>query len=106
MAADFYDQQDVSAAELVRASGYVRNDESVTVEAIRGELRTHPKWVEAWLAYSQDKRTGSGWCITTGGARGCLVGYHPGPSPQQFEDCVHACALFVHRELTEIAAGI
>jgi hypothetical protein len=106
IAVDLRAQADVSPVELVRASGYLQDSMSVTIETIRAVLATHPDWVAAWLAYSQDKRTDSGWYVTQDGASGCLVGYYPGAEPDRFHDCVHACAVFVDHEIADIAANL
>jgi len=50
-----------SVNDLVKESGYLENTAFLTVESVESCLRKHPGLANAWLQYSEDKRTDAGW---------------------------------------------
>lgn len=54
----------VSVVQLIDESGYRSTRAALTVEAVWAYLGGRPDLIDAWLAYSEDKRTSSGWYIT------------------------------------------
>lgn len=88
-----------SQREAVLESGYGVAGEELAVEALTEFLRKRPALIEEWLLRSDNKRTSPGWCFT-----GHLVGHHPGGNEIRFTDVVETCALFIKREIEEIAS--
>jgi hypothetical protein len=60
----FKARRTASVIQLVDESGYRADPGSLTVNAVSAHLDAHPDLVDAWLAYSEDKRTSSGWYVT------------------------------------------
>ena len=106
LAFDFYAARTVSPVQLVARSGYGRHRDEVTVPRLERCLAEYPEWVNAWLDYSEDKRSSPGWYIQGRERISFLVGYHEGRSsrpPMRFDNKVRACAEFVRREVDDIA---
>ena len=96
---EFRSRGDVSLNELVRHSGYLDRPEELTTATVRSELLADTTLVDAWFAYSEDKRASSGWYLVVRGPQAYEVGLVPGGDPLLFSDRVDACAEFVVREL-------
>lgn len=97
----------LSPAELVRNTGFGHSSDEVTIERLMDCLAKHPEWLNAWLTYSQDRRSSPGWYIQGRDATAFRVGYYEGPSsrpPAIFEDKVRACAEYVRAEVLDIAS--
>jgi len=92
-----------SAVELIARSGYRDRWRSITVRLLADTLGRHPDWVDAWIQWSADKRTSSGWYIRRCGESAFDVGSHLDVPPVRYGDRTHACAAFVRHELASIA---
>jgi len=106
LAFDSYALGSVSPAQLVDRSGYRRHRDEVTVARLADCLTEHPDWANAWLDYSEDKRSSPGWYIQGRDPDESRVGYYEGESsraPMRFDDKVRACAEFVRLEVDDIA---
>ena len=99
----FKSRRDVSVDQLVGESGYHVDPEALSVEAVSAHLREHPELVEVWLAYSEDKRTSSGWYIVPGPGDTFEVAFYPEGERLSMKGRVHACAEFIVREVRSIA---
>jgi hypothetical protein len=57
--------------DLIRESSYLKNSVLLTVDSLESVLRSNPPLINAWLRYSEDKRTSRGWylaaCALVGG---------------------------------------
>jgi len=93
----------VSVVDLVAASGYPAAPEALTVTAVSAYLREHPDLIEAWLTYSEDKRTSSGWYVSQRSSGTFEIGYHPQGERISVSDRATACAEFIVREVRSIA---
>jgi hypothetical protein len=96
-------REDVSIFRLVEESGYVSARATLTVDVVSEYLREHPDLIEAWLGYSEDKRTSSGWYITRRSGAAFEIGYFPQGERISVADPARACAEFVVREIRAIA---
>ena len=91
--------------ELIRESGYFANPAVVTEAALASALLAHPDWCDAWIGYSEDRRTGCGWTIQ-GRNDEFIVQYYPnGSTVLKFDDKSAACAAFMVRELASLTRG-
>jgi hypothetical protein len=96
---------EVSAAQLVRESGYVENPTSLTRVDVVCFLSTRPELIETWLHWSRDKRASSGWYFSREGD-GYIVGCLPDGPRTTFQSMADACAEFVLREADSIARDL
>ena len=93
---------DSSVSELVRNSGYLESRGALTSEALVPYLREHPELIDAWLGYSSDKRTSSGWYMKRSRQHVFEVGFFPHGESQSYTDAARACADFIAHELREV----
>jgi hypothetical protein len=93
----------VSVTQLVDESGYRAAPASLTVDVVSMYLREHPDLIEAWLAYSEDKRASSGWFVTQRPGDTFEIGYHPKGERITVPGRAPACAEFIVREVRSIA---
>lgn len=108
----FYAETQVSMSfrDLILNSGYCCSAEHVSVEILANALRERPKNVEEWLAWSDNKRTDSGWFFRHRLTGGFEVGFFPRtedrPSLRYDETEVFlACARFIKYEIDEVCCG-
>jgi hypothetical protein len=104
--ADFRALQTRSVVDLVKSSGYLDDPDSLTVEAVTLHLRSNPGLVDAWLMYSRDKRSRSGWYIRKAGDGKYEVGWYPDGERLALTDSVLATAEFIVREMGTIRKHI
>lgn len=95
----------VSVVDLVAESGYQSDPTVLTVDAVVGHLRAYPDLMDAWLAYSEDKRASSGWFIAQLSDDTFEVGYYPEGEHITVTGRALACAEFIVREIVAIAAS-
>ena len=95
----------VSAAQLVLESGLVENPKALTRVAVASFLAARPDVMESWLLWSQDKRTSSGWYLSSEGT-GFVVGYYPGGPQTTFRTMIDACSEFILLEAESIAVDL
>ena len=96
---DFHEVGTKSLLQLIDESGYWDAPDTVTESALANGLAAHPNWCDAWIGYSQDRRTGSGWFIEQHDDE-YLVQYYPnGSNVLRFTSKHAACAAFAIREL-------
>ena len=99
-------RNDATIRSLAEASGYEPARDAVTVETLQTHLKAHPDQVEAWLAYSEDKRVESGWYLETRPARGFVLGYYQSGKgmgrQEHFPDAARACAEFIKKEMDSL----
>jgi hypothetical protein len=91
----------ISWRDLVAKSGWPADPESILGKQLAEYLRDKPALVDAWLGYSEDKRSSPGWYLQEDGRGGYIVGWYPGPKQDRFSDRILACAEFIRRELEE-----
>ena len=92
-----------SVNDLVKESGYLENTAFLTVESVESCLRKHPGLANAWLQYSEDKRTDAGWYLRRiGEGTEYEMGRLQTGERAEFADQVRAAAEFVIREVRSI----
>ncbi len=91
-----------SVLELVQATGYLDSPTPLSSDALAAYLREHPELIDAWLGYSSDKRTSSGWYLKQPEQQVFEVGFFPNGERRSYTDGVRACADFIARELHEV----
>jgi hypothetical protein len=106
-----YAAGELSPRDLVQRSGYLLARADVSRGAIEVCLEQHPDWMDAWFAWSDDKRYSPAWWIRDAGPRAYQVGYYdPGidsqPRPLVFDTKARACAEIVIRDVESIAERI
>lgn len=96
---DFHTVGNKSLLQLLADAEYTNDPDDVGVSDIQRCLSDHDDWCDAWLGYSQDRRTSCGWVISED-ADGFVVFYYPnGNERLKFKDKAGACAAFAIREL-------
>ena len=99
---DFHSVGNKSLIQLLTECGYTANPDSVTETDIATCLSDHSDWCDAWIGYSQDRRTNCGWVIHDE-PDGFLVFYYPnGNEKLRFNNKTEACAAFAIRELQSL----
>ena len=92
-----------SLIQLLEEAGYFENPTTVTESELKSHLSGRTDWCDAWVGYSQDRRTDSGWVISETDD-GFTVFYYPkGNTKLKFPDIASACAAFAIRELSSLA---
>jgi hypothetical protein len=97
---------DEAPTQLIAKSGYRGVRDLVSEDRIAACLSAHPDWIRAWITWSEDKRTSTGWFLEEDGDV-WVVGYldRSRRSPERaFGGPVAACAAFVAREIEDIAS--
>jgi hypothetical protein len=103
MAQAFAARGDVSMADLLVESGYLRDAESADEPAIERHLRVDPALVDSWARYSADQRAAPAWYMlepeTAGGhwVVGHLAASGSHAERRSFENSFAACAFYVKR---------
>lgn len=98
-----------SPSSLLIDSGYLGSLEAITVGAIVDALQKFPEYVEIWLAWSNDKRTDSGWYFKRNNSESYIVGYYPAGkkfASTKYTDAYIAAANFIKREIEDIRESI
>ena len=94
-----------SLSQLIDDSGYYCNPEVVTEQSLKAALVSRPDLCDAWIGYSQDRRTHCGWTIQTRDDM-FIVQYYPnGSTILKFKDKPAACAAFAIREIASLTRG-
>ena len=89
--------------QLMEEAGYFKNPSAVTESALRSCLAKYPDFCAAWIGYSQDRRTDSGWVIDERNGVFTVFYYPNGSTQLKFEERPAACAAFAIRELSSLA---
>jgi hypothetical protein len=92
-----------SPVQLVSESGLSQCESALSVDGVSMYLSRHPKLVEQWLRWSEDKRVLSGWYFMRQSDK-FVVGYHPRGETFSFQEALPACAAFIVREVQSIRA--
>jgi hypothetical protein len=96
---------DVSMFSLLEATNYFAFHDRISEADIGAALARYPESVEAWIQYSEDKRT-SGWYIVQHDTDGYEVGYAAANGDRSEQVCcdnrIKACASFIKHELENI----
>jgi hypothetical protein len=95
-----------SLNQLLQESGYLDDPESVTETLIAQRLADLPEQCDAWIGYSQDRRTNSGWTIQHKNGTYTVQYYPNGSTVLKFTDISAACAAFAMREIKSLARGV
>lgn len=95
----------VSAAQLVLESGLVEDPEALTRAAVVSFLAAHPDVMKGWLLWSQNKRTSSGWYLSSE-ETGFTVGFFPGGPKTLYRNMIDACSEFILLEAESIAVNL
>ncbi|MBX7061113.1 MAG: hypothetical protein K1X52_05590 [Pyrinomonadaceae bacterium] len=108
----FYAETQVSMSfrDLILNTGYCCSAEHVSVELLANALRVRPKNVEDWLAWSDNKRTDSGWFFRHRLTGGFEVGYLPATEDRPTfhytkTEVFRACAKFIKYEIDDVCGG-
>lgn len=104
---DFKRRGNVSAIELVDASGYLDHRGEVTVEILHERFASNPELIDAWEAWSDDNRSSPAWFVRERGAHNFEVGRMDRRGKittlYTFDDRALACAEYVRREIDQLA---
>ncbi len=98
----FRERRAVSYVDLLREIGYSAAEVPLSASELAGYLGEHPSLIDLWIAYSQDKRTSSGWYFERHGNKGYEVAHFPNGPRMLLDDSAQACAEFIIRELPEL----
>jgi len=105
---EYNKRDDVSIFSLIEESGYFNAHDQITYDDIRAAIVEYPESVNAWLQYSEDKRSSDGWYF-----KPADQGYEVGFFGQKMIDRKHqiysnrleACAVFIKNEIEAIRQG-
>ncbi len=88
----------LSLRALIEESNYRALRSRIGVSQLAAVLQSEPEMVDDWLAYSEDKRTSSGWGFGPSRAGDWTVD-GPDGVRERFDSRYEGCADFVLREL-------
>jgi hypothetical protein len=94
-----------SLVDIVRESGYSELRREFGSRDLAAYLRVRPDVVATWVAYSQDKRTSTGWYLRPPYSIGRIADESPAMHEVKHVDLAAACAAFIVVELGEILDG-
>jgi hypothetical protein len=101
-----FHSSDLSMYELLKQTGYFDVYNQVSEAGIYDTLVRYPECVDEWIAYSEDKRTSSGWYMKKKKDTLYEVGYisntTDGNVATMYVDRIGACAAFIKHELEDI----
>lgn len=104
-----YDNENISAYSLLKASGYFEFHEAIGEKDIFNALIKNPECLSQWLVYSEDRRSTHSWYFTQQIEKGTyIVGFYP---PQkdvketEYSNIVEACAAFIKKHI-ELMRGL
>ena len=86
----------LSMREALARAAYSSHRGSLNVEDLLAVIKVDPRYVDQWCAYSEDKRTSTGWYLLREGEVG-EIGVSA--SIACFESIEEATAIYVLREL-------
>ena len=96
---------DQSFDALRRRVWHESGEVPVSERALVGVLLAHPEFVDSWLAYSEDQRSGDAWYVlresTAAEGAHWVVGQVSSRTALRFRDRAAACAAFVARAVGE-----
>jgi hypothetical protein len=103
---EFHSLGNVSVFSLLKATGYFELYDQISEADIGAALTRRPECVDAWMQYSEDKRTPSGWYFTSND-EGCyevayLANAYTRTNRVQYDDAIKACASFIKHEVESI----
>lgn len=95
-----------SIYSLLQKTGYFDVYDKITESTILQELLNHLFCIKYWLAWSEDKRSTSGWYFLKKDNDKCVVG-NIGLNGQineefNFVDATKACSVFIKQEIESI----
>ena len=100
----------VSMNDLLKETGYCEYPARILEAAIADALSRNLGLIDDWLAYSEDKRTKSGWYIRPHKNGSFIVGSFETATATDSEvvytDRIKACAAFIKQEVETIRLGI
>lgn len=103
---NFHRLGNASMHALLKDSGYFSIHGQVTEHAILEALKAHPECVHDWMAWSEDKRSSTGWFFRRNGESAFEIAYfreYGDPSDvNEYSDATTACAAFIKREVETI----
>lgn len=101
----FLSRGDISAFAILEQSGYLERHADVTPDLLAEILTSDASLVDDWLAYSENKRTSSGWYFLRG-IPDFAIGYVSDAGHKidedTYSDGAEACSNFIKKELEEM----
>lgn len=93
-----------SMISLLSKTGYFRNYDQVSVEAIQEVLFDYPEKTRDWLEWSENKRTDQGWFLKQQGSFYVLgrISGNEEFDKREFTSLLKACASFIKLEIEEM----
>lgn len=94
-----------SIYSLLQDTSYFEAYDQVSVDDISKSLSKNPKCVDAWLNWSESKRSCSGWYFRKENQCEYVVGYFPETDMHRttrYSNIKQACSEFIKREIEEI----
>lgn len=97
----YLDGNNHSFYDLLKESGYLKIHKQLSEDIVYEALKSNPENFQAWLNWSEDKRTSEGWFLRTS-EKTFEVGEINGEDYEnliKFEDKLKACSFFITKEL-------
>lgn len=98
-------RRDVSTYAILEQSGYFERHADVTPELLAEILASDASLVDDWLAFSENKRTSSGWYFcqaATGFTVGLVNDAGSRVDEHTYRDRIEACAEFIKKEVEDM----
>lgn len=103
---DFHRTGNKTWNTLLKESGYLENQDKVTVGKIEEALRLHSNLINDWIQFSDDNRSTPAWVFGKGDSGKYRVAHYP--EGKDFQEMVtfdrfKACAYFIMCKITSSA---
>lgn len=101
----FYLEDDKSIYTLLKETGYFQHNKQVSKSDIYNYLKLYPQCISQWIAWSENKRSNSGWYFTKESEIEYTVGYLASSQvldSKKYSDMIEACADFIMHEIEDI----
>lgn len=86
-----------SPLDLVRESGYYSASADLGTDDIERYLAMHPRIIDDWLGWSEDKRTTGPYFLRNRHGK-FVIGSYPGGFEREYRDPYRACATYIIEE--------
>lgn len=96
---------DKSIYSLLKETRYFETYSQINEDILLNALTEHPECINAWLSYSENKRTSSGWYFKQNNQEKYIVGYFSSKEDyekNEYSDIKIACAFFIKQEIESI----
>lgn len=103
----FYESgNNLSMYDLLKQTHYIEVQGDINDVDFQKSLIEHPEYVNGWLAWSDNKRSSSGWFLEVNPYGQYAVGYLDSKmgrmNERSYPNAISACAYFISKEIDNI----